>query len=107
MEKKATIRSVSENPLKRLLNGESVADLPRPMKKLARIGNLYHEFVKGTSLQPKGVKGEHVAEILEAEGEMTVDRASDLYAWKGEPWSKQRFLDFVNRNVKIKNASGQ
>lgn len=95
------------NPLTRMRKGESVADLPRPIKKVAKIGNLYHEFVKDTSLQRKGVKGIHVAQELEVAGLITVDYSTNMYAWKGEPMSRQEFLDVYSREQKIKAANAK
>lgn len=106
MEKKKLGVVGETNPLTRMINGESVPDLPRPMKKVAKIGNLYHEYVKDTSLQRKGVKAIHVAEVLADLNLITVDHSTGLYAWKAEPISKQEFLDITNRAPKVK-AAGQ
>lgn len=95
------------NPLARMRNGESVEDLPRPIKKVAKIGNLYHEFVKDTSLQRKGVKGIHVAQELEAMGMIAVDYTTNLYAWKDKILSRQEFLDIYSRNQKVKAANAK
>ena len=63
-----------------------------------KLGNLFYEFIAGTTLQVLGYRAEHVAEFLEQSGyiQVTVITGKPYYRWAtGGRLSKSAFLDMV------------
>lgn len=99
--------SPAVNPLEAIRRGESVPNIPRPKKKFAKIGNLFHEYVRGQSFEQKGVNSSHVADSLSKMGLITVDNVAGTYIWKGTPMTNAEFNEtFGARQAKLAAVQG-
>ena len=93
-----------DNVFTAMRNGEEVPDIVREHKSVAKIGNLYFEYIEKTSFKEKGGKSIQLARDLHEQGLIILDEDSGLYSWIGKPLTKQEMLDRYGRDVKLKVA---
>ena len=91
-----TTRPIEKNPLVMLKKGAQPASILPRHRRTALVGNLFFEYAQNVpALRGVVRSGRDIAEFLELEGLIFLDKTTDRYTWKTEPLTKADFLELI------------